>query len=56
MIPFYPQLARDCDRQPRSLRVVKRIFELGENRLNRVNALSQSLWLPLFGVEAAKNG
>ena len=29
-------------------------FELGENRLNGVDALTESLQLPLLGVEAAK--
>ena len=29
-------------------------LELGENRLNGVDALTESLQLPLLGVEAAK--
>jgi hypothetical protein len=44
MVSFsIPALASNCDRQLRSLGVIQGIFELGENRLNGVNALSQSL-------------
>ena len=55
MVSFsIPALAGNCHRQLRSLRVIQGIFELGKNRPNGVNALSQSLQLPLLGVEAAE--
>ena len=44
----------DHRREPCSLGVTQRIFERGENRLNGVDALTESLQLPLLGVEAAK--
>jgi hypothetical protein len=36
------------------LRVTQRIFKRGENRLNGVDALTESLQLPLLGVEAIR--